>query len=49
MENYTIILLFMALMIGASGIAEKIKIPAPVLLLLTGIPWVLYLRSRELN
>jgi NhaP-type Na+/H+ or K+/H+ antiporter len=37
MENYTIILLFMALMIGASGIAEKIKIPAPVLLLLTGI------------
>jgi Na+/H+ antiporter len=37
MENYTIILLFMALMIGASGIAEIIKMPAPVLLLLTGI------------
>lgn len=37
MENYTIILLLMSLMIGASGIADKIKLPAPVLLLLVGI------------
>lgn len=37
MENYTIVLLIMALMIGASGIAEKIKLPVPVLLLLVGI------------
>lgn len=37
MENYTIILLIMSLMIGASGIAEKIKLPVPVLLLLVGI------------
>ena len=37
MENYTIILLMMFLMIGASGIADKIKLPAPVLLLLAGI------------
>jgi len=37
MENYTVILVIMALMIGASGIAEKVKIPVPVLLLLVGI------------
>src|SRR6201996_676525 len=37
MENYTIILLIMALMIGASGIADKLKLPVPVLLLLVGI------------
>ncbi|MBX3256251.1 MAG: Na+/H+ antiporter [Chitinophagaceae bacterium] len=37
MENYTVILLIMSLMIGASGVADKIKLPAPVLLLLVGI------------
>jgi len=37
MENYTIVLLIMALMIGVSGMADKIKLPAPVLLLLVGI------------
>ena len=37
MENYTIVLVIMALMIGISGIADKIKLPAPVLLLLAGI------------
>lgn len=37
MENYTVILVIMALMIGASGIAVKIKIPVPVLLLVVGI------------
>lgn len=37
MENYTVILLMMSLMIGASGVADKVKLPAPVLLLLVGI------------
>ncbi|MBL7736647.1 MAG: Na+/H+ antiporter [Chitinophagaceae bacterium] len=37
MENYKVILLLMALMIGASGIAAKTKLPAPVLLLILGI------------
>lgn len=37
MENYTIVLLIMAVMIGASGIADKIKLSAPVVLLLVGI------------
>ena len=36
-ENYTVILLIMSLMIGASGIADKVKLPAPVLLLLVGM------------
>jgi len=33
MENYTIVLLIMAPMIGASGIADRIKLPVPILLL----------------
>jgi CPA1 family monovalent cation:H+ antiporter len=37
MEHYTIVLLIMFLMISASGVADKIKLPAPVLLLLLGI------------
>lgn len=37
MENYTIVLMIMALMIGASGIADKLRVPAPVLLLLVGL------------
>lgn len=37
MENYTVILLIMALMIGASGMAAKVRLPVPVLLLLAGI------------
>lgn len=37
MENYTIVLFIMALMIAASGIGEKIKVSVPVLLLLAGI------------
>lgn len=37
MKNYTILLLIMALMIGASGIAGKIRLPVPVLLLIAGI------------
>ncbi|SHK13043.1 Na+/H+ antiporter [Chryseobacterium polytrichastri] len=37
MENYAVILMIMALMIGASGFAGKIKIPVPMLLLVVGI------------
>lgn len=37
MKNYTIILVMMSLMIGVSGLADKIKISAPVLLLMVGI------------
>lgn len=37
MENYTVVLIIMALMIGASGIAEKIKASVPMLLLLVGM------------
>nr|WP_068886738.1 Na+/H+ antiporter [Pedobacter panaciterrae] len=37
MENYTIILFIMAVMIAASGLAEKFRLPVPVLLLLAGI------------
>lgn len=37
MENYAIVLIIMALMMAVSGLADKIKLPAPVLLLLAGI------------
>lgn len=37
MENYGIVILIMSLMIGASALADKIKIPAPVLLILVGM------------
>src|SRR5262245_24957312 len=37
MENYVVILVIMALMIGASGIADRIKIPVPIVLLVVGI------------
>lgn len=37
MGNYSIILVIMSIMIGVSGIAEKIKLPVPVLLLAVGI------------
>ncbi|MNU20762.1 Sodium, potassium, lithium and rubidium/H(+) antiporter [compost metagenome] len=37
MENYTSILIIMAIMIAASGMADKIKLPAPILLILLGI------------
>ncbi len=36
MENYAVILLIMALMIIVSGIADKIKVAVPVLLLISG-------------
>jgi Na+/H+ antiporter len=37
MENYGIVILIMALMIGASGLAGKLRVPVPVLLIVVGI------------
>ena len=37
MENYGIVILIMALMIGASGLAAKLRLPVPVLLILVGV------------
>lgn len=37
MENYTIILIIMAVMIIASAVADKIRFPVPLLLLIVGI------------
>lgn len=37
MENYGIVILIMALMIGASGLAGKLKLPVPVLLIVVGM------------
>jgi len=37
MENYSIIIFILAIMIGLSAIADRIKIPYPVLLIIAGI------------
>jgi monovalent cation/hydrogen antiporter len=37
MENYGIVIVIMALMIGASGLAGKLRLPVPVLLILVGM------------
>ncbi|PBQ33783.1 Na+/H+ antiporter [Sphingobacteriaceae bacterium] len=37
MENYSVIIVIMAIMIGLSALADKIKIPYPVLLIAAGI------------
>ncbi|MFD2934511.1 Na+/H+ antiporter [Spirosoma flavum] len=37
MENYSIILFLLAVMIGLSAVADKIKLPYPILLVLAGI------------
>jgi len=37
MENYGIVILIMALMIGASGLAAKLRLPVPVLLIVVGM------------
>lgn len=37
MENYTIVILIMAIMIGLSAFADKIKLPYPILLIAAGI------------
>ncbi|HZY81167.1 MAG TPA: Na+/H+ antiporter [Cyclobacteriaceae bacterium] len=37
MENYTLVLVIMAVMIGASGMAERLKIAVPIMLLVVGL------------
>ncbi len=37
MENYTIVLIIMAIMIIASAVADKIRFPVPLLLLIVGV------------
>ncbi|OKS87327.1 Na+/H+ antiporter [Mucilaginibacter polytrichastri] len=37
MENYSIVIFIMAIMIGLSAVADKIKLPYPVLLIIAGI------------
>ena len=37
MENYSIVIFIMAIMIGLSAIADKIKIPYPILLIIAGM------------
>ena len=37
MENYTVVLFILALMIGLSAIADKIKLPYPIILISAGI------------
>jgi len=37
MENYTIIIFILAIMIGLSAVADKLKLPYPILLIIAGI------------
>ena len=37
MENYSIVLIILGIMIGLSSIADRIKLPYPVLLIVAGI------------
>lgn len=37
MENYSIVIFILAMMIGLSAIADKIKLPTPVLLIIAGV------------
>jgi Na+/H+ antiporter len=37
MENYTIVIFILAVMIGLSALADKIKLPYPILLIIAGI------------
>jgi Na+/H+ antiporter len=37
MENYTVVLFILALMIGLSAVADKIKLPYPIILIIAGI------------
>jgi monovalent cation/hydrogen antiporter len=37
MENYSIVIFIMALMIGLSAVADKVRVPYPILLILAGI------------
>lgn len=51
MENYSIVIFIMAIMIGLSAIADKIKLPYPVLLITAGIAigFIPSLPNIELN
>ncbi|MFC3361859.1 cation:proton antiporter [Pedobacter fastidiosus] len=51
MENYSIIIFILAVMIGLSAIADKIKIPYPVLLIIVGVAigFIPSLPSIDLN
>jgi len=51
MENYSIVILILAIMIGLSAIADKIKLPYPVLLIVAGIAvgFIPALPNIELN
>src|SRR6195952_679374 len=51
MENYSIVLFILAIMIGLSAIADKIKLPYPILLIIAGIAigFVPFLPDVELN
>ncbi|KGO94585.1 Na+/H+ antiporter [Flavobacterium subsaxonicum] len=37
MENYTVVLFILAIMIGLSALADKLKLPYPILLIIAGI------------
>src|SRR5580698_10012702 len=37
MENYTVVLIILGIMIGLSALADKIKLPYPILLIVAGI------------
>ncbi|WP_029276342.1 cation:proton antiporter [Pedobacter borealis] len=37
MENYAIVIFILAVMIGLSAVADRIKIPYPILLIIAGI------------
>ncbi|QXU43100.1 cation:proton antiporter [Pedobacter sp. D749] len=37
MENYAVVIFILAVMIGLSAIADRIKIPYPILLIIAGI------------
>jgi Na+/H+ antiporter len=51
MENYSIVIFILAIMIGLSAIADKIKLPYPVLLIIAGIAigFIPALPNVELN
>jgi NhaP-type Na+/H+ or K+/H+ antiporter len=49
MENYSIVIFILAVMIGLSAIADKVKLPYPVLLIVAGIAVALFPQSPISN
>ncbi|WP_183556788.1 Na+/H+ antiporter [Mucilaginibacter sp. SP1R1] len=51
MENYSIVIFILAIMIGLSAIADRIKLPSPILLIIAGIAvgFIPALPNIELN